>query len=73
MKSLLQPVRLRYMNSYIGASHKELIIATLKLFNAMSSFASGRDKNSVLQGFGWDVKVFFLGLFRVYFQPICNH
>jgi nucleolar pre-ribosomal-associated protein 1 len=66
MKTLLQPVRLRCMNSYIGGSHNELIIATLKLYNVMSSFAGGRDKSSVLEGFGWDIKVcssFILGPF----------
>ena len=57
MKNLLQPDRFRCMNSYIGGSHNELIIASLKLYNAMSSFASGRDKSSVLEGFGWDIKV----------------
>lgn len=62
MKTLLQPVTLRWMNSYIGGSHNDLIIVTLKLYNVMSSFASGRDKNSVLAGFGWDIKVFFIYL-----------
>jgi nucleolar pre-ribosomal-associated protein 1 len=60
MKMLLQPVRLRCMNAYIGGSHNELIITTLKLYNVMSNFASGRDRNSVMEGFGWDIKVFFL-------------
>jgi len=59
MKTLLQPDTLRYMNSYIGGSHNELIIATLKLYNMMSSFAGGKEKISVLAGFGWDIKVPF--------------
>jgi len=57
MKTLLTPVRLRYMNSYIGGSHNELIIATLKLYHMMSNFAGGQDKKSVLEGFGWEIKV----------------
>lgn len=59
MKTRLQPDRFRCMNSYIGGSHNELIIAALKLYNAMSSFAGGGDKRLVLEGFGWDIKVFF--------------
>ncbi len=57
MKTLLTPARLRYMNSYIGGSHNELISATLKLYDIMSNFAGGRDKKSVLEGFGWEIKV----------------
>uniref|UniRef100_A0A8H8CE92 Nucleolar pre-ribosomal-associated protein 1 n=1 Tax=Psilocybe cubensis TaxID=181762 RepID=A0A8H8CE92_PSICU len=56
MKSLLTPSRLRHLNSYIGGSNNELVIVTLRLFNVMSSFASGRDRKSVLEGFGWEIK-----------------
>ncbi|KAF9531008.1 ribosome 60S biogenesis N-terminal-domain-containing protein [Crepidotus variabilis] len=56
MKILLTPSRLRNMNSYLGGSHNELIIVTLKLYNVMSSFAGGRDKKAVLEGFGWEIK-----------------
>ncbi|KAF8959548.1 ribosome 60S biogenesis N-terminal-domain-containing protein [Flammula alnicola] len=56
MKVLVTPSRLRQLNSYIGGSHNELIIVTLKLFNVMSNFAGGRDRKIVLEGFGWEIK-----------------
>ena len=57
MKALLVPTRLRQLNSYIGGSHNDLIIMTLKLYNAMSNFAGGHDRKAVLEGFGWEIKV----------------
>ncbi|KAJ7590818.1 ribosome 60S biogenesis N-terminal-domain-containing protein [Mycena floridula] len=56
IKSLLSPQWLRKLNSYLGGSHNDLILATLKLFNSMSSFASGRERKHVLQSFGWEIK-----------------
>ncbi|KDR74243.1 hypothetical protein GALMADRAFT_250000 [Galerina marginata CBS 339.88] len=56
MKALLNPTRLRQLNSFIGGSNNELIIVTLKLFNVMSTFAGGRHRKSVLEGFGWEMK-----------------
>ncbi|KAF9558394.1 hypothetical protein CPC08DRAFT_639060 [Agrocybe pediades] len=56
MKALLTPSRLRTLNSYIGGANNELIIVVLKLYNVMSSFAGGRDKKAVLEGFGWEIK-----------------
>lgn len=57
MKTLLTPVKFRYLNSYVSGSRNELIMLALKLYNAMSSFAGGGDKNSVLENFGWEAKV----------------
>ena len=57
MKTLLTPSKLRQLNSYIGGSHNELIIVTMKLYNVMSKFAGGRDRKLVLEGFGWEIKV----------------
>ncbi|KAF9233345.1 ribosome 60S biogenesis N-terminal-domain-containing protein [Melanogaster broomeanus] len=37
-------------------SHNELILATLKLFNAISAFGSGRERKSVFEAFPWDNK-----------------
>ncbi|CAA7269153.1 unnamed protein product [Cyclocybe aegerita] len=56
MKTLLNPAKLRQLNSFIGGSNNELIIVTLKLYNVMSDFASGRDRKAVLEGFGWEIK-----------------
>jgi len=56
-KALLSPARLRRMNSYIGGTNNELIIVTLKLYNVLSSFAGGREKKSILEGFAWELKV----------------
>ncbi|KJA21610.1 hypothetical protein HYPSUDRAFT_87850 [Hypholoma sublateritium FD-334 SS-4] len=56
MKALLVPSRFRQLNSYIGGSHNDLIIMTLKLYNVMSNFAGGHDRKAVLEGFGWEIK-----------------
>ncbi|KAG6897168.1 hypothetical protein C0992_003674 [Termitomyces sp. T32_za158] len=56
IKTILTPTYTRRLNSYLGGSHAELILVTLKLFNAMSSFAGGREKKSVLEAFGWELK-----------------
>ncbi len=52
MKTLLTPARLRYMNSYIGGSNNELIIAILKLYDIMSNFAGGRIKSQFWKDLG---------------------
>ena len=57
IKTLLTPAYLPRLNSYIGGSNNELIIVTLKLFNTISSFAGGRERKSVLEGFAWEIKV----------------
>lgn len=57
MKTLLTPTHARRLNSYIGGSHSELILVTLKLYNGMSGFAGGRDRKAVLEAFGWELKV----------------
>ncbi|KAF5309185.1 hypothetical protein D9619_012740 [Psilocybe cf. subviscida] len=56
IKNATAAARLRQLNSYIGGSHNELILCTLKLYNVMSSFASGKDRKTVLEGFGWEIK-----------------
>lgn len=48
---------MRRLQSYIGGSHNELILVTLKLFNAMSKFAAGQYRKSVLENFPWELKV----------------
>jgi nucleolar pre-ribosomal-associated protein 1 len=57
VKTLLSPQWIRRLNSYIGGSHTELILVTLKLFNGMSAFGGGRERKSVMDGFAWETKV----------------
>jgi len=57
LKTLLSPDYLVYLNSYLTSSHNELIIASLKLFSAMSAFGGGCEKRTVLEGFPWENKV----------------
>lgn len=54
---ILSPQWLQKLNSYISGSHNEQILATLKLFNAISTFGSGRERKSVFEAFPWDNKV----------------
>ncbi|KAF8271677.1 ribosome 60S biogenesis N-terminal-domain-containing protein [Lactarius quietus] len=56
LKMLLSPDYLFYLNSYLTSSHNELVIASLKLFGAMSAFDGGCEKRAVLEGFSWDNK-----------------
>jgi nucleolar pre-ribosomal-associated protein 1 len=57
MRTLLTPPWMRKLNSYIGGSHTELLLVTLKLFNAMTAFGGGRERKSVLESFAWETKV----------------
>jgi nucleolar pre-ribosomal-associated protein 1 len=57
IKALLSPPWMRRLNSYLGSSDNELILVTLKLFNAMSAFSSGRERKAVLEAFAWETKV----------------
>ncbi|KAG5640903.1 hypothetical protein DXG03_006683 [Asterophora parasitica] len=56
MKTLLTPTYTRRLNSYLGGTHAELILVTLKLYNAMSNFGGGRERKGVLDVFGWEIK-----------------
>jgi nucleolar pre-ribosomal-associated protein 1 len=44
------------LNSYLSGTHLELVLATLKLYNAMSTFAAGRERKSVMDAFPWELK-----------------
>jgi hypothetical protein len=57
------------MNSYIGGANNELIIVTLKLYNVLSSFAGGREKKSILEGFAWELKVRIIFLCSLSLEP----
>jgi nucleolar pre-ribosomal-associated protein 1 len=67
-KALLSPARLRRLNSYIGGANNELIIVTLKLYNVLSSFAGGREKKSILEGFAWELKVRIISSYSLRFE-----
>ncbi|XP_006457598.1 hypothetical protein AGABI2DRAFT_123450 [Agaricus bisporus var. bisporus H97] len=56
VKTLLTQQWMRKLNSYIGGAHNELILVTLKLFNAISGFAGGKEKKSLLDAFQWEIK-----------------
>lgn len=57
VKTLLAPQWMRRIHSNLSGSHNELILVTLRLLNAMSTFASGQERKSVLEAFAWDTKV----------------
>jgi nucleolar pre-ribosomal-associated protein 1 len=65
LRTLLSPDYLLHLNSYLTGSHNELIIATLKLFRAMSVFGGGCEKRAVLEGFSWENKVCSCPYFRL--------
>ncbi|OCH95273.1 hypothetical protein OBBRIDRAFT_767994 [Obba rivulosa] len=56
IKTLLSPKCAHKLNSYLGGSHTELILVTLKLFNSISNFAGGRERKAVLEAFAWETK-----------------
>ncbi|KDQ65157.1 hypothetical protein JAAARDRAFT_75487 [Jaapia argillacea MUCL 33604] len=58
-KTLLNSNCMHRLNSYLGGSHSELILVTLKLFNIVSSFAGGRERKPLLDSFAWEAKSLF--------------
>ncbi|KAJ7250903.1 ribosome 60S biogenesis N-terminal-domain-containing protein [Mycena haematopus] len=56
LRTLLTPPWMRKLNSYLGGSHTELLLVTLKLFNSMTAFAGGRERKPILESFGWETK-----------------
>jgi hypothetical protein len=57
LKTLLSPQWMRRLNSFVRGSHSELILATLRLLNSMSAFASGKERKTILESFAWESKV----------------
>lgn len=57
LKTLLAPQWMQLLNNYVTGSHNDLIMATLKLLNTMSSYAGGSEKKLVFEGFAWELKV----------------
>ncbi|KAF7433677.1 hypothetical protein PC9H_005640 [Pleurotus ostreatus] len=60
LKALLAPVYSKRLSIYIsggGSSTTDLILVSMKLWVAMAEFAGGREKQKVIEAFGWDNKV----------------
>ncbi|KAF8308276.1 hypothetical protein DL93DRAFT_2119068 [Clavulina sp. PMI_390] len=47
---------MRKLSTNLTASQHELILVTLKLFNALVNFADGREKRAVMEEFSWGLK-----------------
>ncbi|EGO30148.1 hypothetical protein SERLADRAFT_444262 [Serpula lacrymans var. lacrymans S7.9] len=56
IKTLLSPPWMRRLTSYLGGSHNELILVTVRLLNAISAFGGGRERKSLLDVFPWETK-----------------
>jgi hypothetical protein len=56
---------LQAVDLYLGGTITDVILAALKLRNALSAFADGWAGREILNGFGWDAKVCvpFRGIF----------
>jgi len=70
IKTLLSPQWMRRLNANLSGSHNELILVTLKLLNAMSAFAGGRERKSVSEAFAWEPKVCPYLLWYFYAHPL---
>ncbi|KAL5512235.1 hypothetical protein ACEPAG_3520 [Sanghuangporus baumii] len=58
VKNLLTPRWLRKLNSHLSGGHLELCFASLRLLNAVSNFAGGKEQKYLLETFPWDRKTF---------------
>ncbi|KAK7048326.1 ribosome 60S biogenesis N-terminal-domain-containing protein [Favolaschia claudopus] len=56
LRTLLTPPWMKKLNSYLGGSHTELLLVTMKLFNSMSAYGGGRERKSILESFAWETK-----------------
>lgn len=57
LQSILSQKWSTRLNTYLAGTHSELILMTLKLYNGVSAFASGKERKSVLDAFAWETKV----------------
>ncbi|KAK1230054.1 hypothetical protein PQX77_006870 [Marasmius sp. AFHP31] len=58
IKTLLSSQYARKLNSFVGGSHTDLVLSSMKLLNSVSDFASGKERRSVLESFHIDAKTF---------------
>ena len=56
LRALLSQQWTSHLNTYLSGQHTELVLVTLKLFNALSNFAGGRERRAVLDAFAWEMK-----------------
>ncbi|KAF7314245.1 hypothetical protein MKEN_00897000 [Mycena kentingensis (nom. inval.)] len=56
LRTLLTPLWMKRLNSYLGGSHNELLLVTLKLFNAVSAYGRGKERKALLESFAWETK-----------------
>ncbi|KAF9807927.1 hypothetical protein IEO21_08001 [Rhodonia placenta] len=56
VKSLVSPQYSHRLNTYLGGSHNDLVLVTMKLFNSLSNFASGRERKTTFEVFAWETK-----------------
>lgn len=57
LKKLLTAHWVRKLDAALAGANSELCLAALKLLNAVSSFAGGKEQKALLEAFSWDVKV----------------
>jgi nucleolar pre-ribosomal-associated protein 1 len=57
IRNLLSPKWSTKLNIYLSTAHNELLLATLKLYNSMSTFAGGKEARLVFESFPWELKV----------------
>lgn len=57
LRNLFLPQWYQKLNTNLHGTHSESILVTIKLYVAMSSFAGGRERKTVMEVFTWDNKV----------------
>lgn len=57
VKTLLSPLWMHRLNTYLSGSHTELVLVTLKLFNSLVWYAGGQERRAVFESFAWEIKV----------------
>ena len=57
LRSLLSQQWSQQLNHYLAGQHTDLVLATLKLYNSLTSYAGGRERKAVLDAFAWEMKV----------------
>jgi nucleolar pre-ribosomal-associated protein 1 len=57
LRALLAPQSSRKLNAHLNSAQTDLVLVALKLWNAMSDYASGAEKKNVYEAFQWGNKV----------------
>lgn len=56
IKKLISPRWMEKLESYLSGSHTELCLMSLKVLNAISNFANGKDQKPLMEGLSWNIK-----------------